>query len=119
MSRYQLVGPTPALPSNEGARLLLACIKDIRSTLHPLAPACQYQSLSHRSTLCLSPPPRIDSSNHPRLPPEPLRLGLPIRLLRRPLDLEVSEHLWEEFADLHGGDVLADAGARAVAELCI
>jgi hypothetical protein len=68
---------------------------------------------------CTSPA-RIHARNHARLSPEPLGLGLPLGLVARPLELEVAEHVRHELADLHRRDVLADAGAGAVAELyCI
>ena len=84
------------------------------SCIHPVSCCVQF-NLFLPSTL--PPSPWINPCNHPSLPPKPLRLRLPVRLLCRPLEFKVSQHLRHELCDLHRRDVLADAGAGTVAEL--
>ena len=68
-----------------------------------------------RASSVLSTPSKSDDDTG--LLPEPHSLGFPLRLVSRPLKVEMSQDLRNEFAHLEDGDVLADTRPRASTEL--
>jgi hypothetical protein len=54
---------------------------------------------------------------HIELLPEPSSIGVPLLVLRDPLQIESLQDKRNKLANLHNGDVLANARAGAMAEL--
>lgn len=47
----------------------------------------------------------------------PVALRVPLRFLRRPLEVEISQYLRDKLPDLHDADVLPDACAHSTTKL--
>lgn len=61
--------------------------------------------------------PPLEFDNDSGLLTEPDGFCLPLRPIRRPLEIEMTKDLRNKLAHLEDGDVLPDAGAGGAAEL--
>lgn len=62
-------------------------------------------------------PSRSEAADQPLLSGKPIVKNVPLRLLRRPLDIKFTKQLRYQFAHFHQTNVLSNACSRSVAKL--